>query len=544
MKYLKKFNDHSEYIPFTQSEEFIFIRPNVSYCMEEDEAHYNHCTFVDEYLTTVALESGTISFNLWYSMGTDMITSISYSTDNGETWTTTNNTDNKEENLVITVNVSKGDKVMWKGDAIQLGYLDEDDYGDGVGSFFTSTCEFDAQGNIMSLLYGDDFKNKATIEKDYAFAYLFNSDYDEEKVCEVVNAKNLSLPATTLANSCYYSMFEGCTSLTTAPELSATTLAEGCYEGMFYGCTNLTIAPELLATTLAFGCYSYMFWGCTSLTTAPELPATTLARNCYYCMFRDCTSMTTAPELPATTLASSCYNNMFYGCTNLTTAPALPATTLAESCYESMFEGTNVLPDTSNIDFTSEQVVASGGLKGLFTGTNVTDNDLMRMLPKNNNGKYCLPATTLAYDCYDQMFSNCTSLTTAPALPATTLAKSCYGFMFAHCTSLTTAPELPATTLAFDCYSDMFNGCTSLMTAPELPATTLVKYCYSQMFKGCTSLNYIKCLATDISATGCTNNWVSNVASSGTFVKAESMTSWTTGVNGIPNNWTEQTASE
>ena len=63
------------------------------------------------------------------------------------------------------------------------------------------------------------------------------------------------------------------------------------------------------------------------------------------------------------------------------------------------------------------------------------------------------------------------------------------------------------------------------------------------MFNGCTSLNYIKCLATDISTFNCTSNWVNGVASTGTFVKASSMTSWTTGVKGIPSGWTVQDAS-
>ena len=63
------------------------------------------------------------------------------------------------------------------------------------------------------------------------------------------------------------------------------------------------------------------------------------------------------------------------------------------------------------------------------------------------------------------------------------------------------------------------------------------------MFQGCTNLNYIKCLATDISARYCTDDWVNGVqTTSGTFVKNQSMTSWTTGDNGIPTNWTVQDA--
>lgn len=84
----------------------------------------------------------------------------------------------------------------------------------------------------------------------------------------------------------------------------------------------------------------------------------------------------------------------------------------------------------------------------------------------------------------------------------------------------------------------MFNGCTKLTNAPELSATTLARYCYSGMFQGCTNLNYIKMLATDISATDCLTNWVSNVASTGIFVKHPDMTSLPTGNSGVPVGWT------
>ena len=101
---------------------------------------------------------------------------------------------------------------------------------------------------------------------------------------------------------------------------------------------------------------------------------------------------------------------------------------------------------------------------------------------------------------------------------------------------------LPVTALTEGCYAGMFQGCGSLVNAPELPAATLVDKCYEGMFRGCSSLNYIKCLATDISATDCTTNWVYGVASYGLFIKATNMEDWTVGVNGIPNGWTVQNA--
>ena len=83
----------------------------------------------------------------------------------------------------------------------------------------------------------------------------------------------------------------------------------------------------------------------------------------------------------------------------------------------------------------------------------------------------------------------------------------------------------------------MFNGCTSLISAPILPATTLQTYCYTEMFNGCTKLNNVTCLATDISADACTDDWLKGVAANGTFT-TPSTTGWTEGVSGIPSGWT------
>ena len=103
---------------------------------------------------------------------------------------------------------------------------------------------------------------------------------------------------------------------------------------------------------------------------------------------------------------------------------------------------------------------------------------------------------------------------------------------------MSVAPEvLPATTLVKNCYHEMFYGCKNLEVAPELPATTLADGCYYSMFNGCSKLHNIKCLATNIDADNCVTNWVQGVASSGCFVKAPAMASWTTGVSGIPADW-------
>lgn len=125
------------------------------------------------------------------------------------------------------------------------------------------------KGNCMAIL-GDDYaiKNKTLKMHNNAFYLLFAD-------CPIESISEDFLPATTLGDYCYYSMFDNCTSLTTAPALPATSLATYCYGLMFSGCTSLTTAPELPATTLVSSCYYYMFENCKSLNYIKALFTTT-----------------------------------------------------------------------------------------------------------------------------------------------------------------------------------------------------------------------------------------------------------------------------
>ena len=151
------------------------------------------------------------------------------------------------QTIIIADNLKKGDKIYVKSNLhfwISEGTNDDVFYLRGLKVY----------GNIMSLVYGDDFIGKTTIY-DRNFQNLFAHT-------DLTSAKNLILPATTI-------------------KLNA-------YDGMFKGCTLLTAAPELPATTLEGYCYKEMFYNCTSLTKAPVLPATTVPSWGYYGMFKDC----------------------------------------------------------------------------------------------------------------------------------------------------------------------------------------------------------------------------------------------------------------
>ena len=221
----------------------------------------------------------------------------------------------------------------------------------------------------------------------------------------------------------------------------------------------------------------------------------------FFFMFQWCNSLISAEKvvLPATIISEQCYQGLFGACHNLEKAPlVLPAENLPDRCYKGMFEAT--------------AIEYAPAIMGRYFG----------------NGS-----------CWN-MFARCASLVEAPEIYAETIGESSCYYMFAGCTNMVKAPSiLPALVLADWCYGFMFNNCSKITKSPKLPSAHLVESCYNSMFYGCSMLNRIECLATSMYDEYCTSYWVHNAGTpTGTFVKAPSMTGWTSGDNGIPVGWT------
>ena len=211
---------------------------------------------------------------------------------------------------------------------------------------------------------------------------------------------------------------------------------------------------------------------------------------------------------------------MFKGENNQYGGPT--GSTLTVSSYYNEFTNTTA-------GFTPE-----GNMMSLIYGDNFAGND---SLPANTTHNFA------------GMFQNCTGCTGDASnliLPALSLTPLCYRNMFAG-TNITRGPELPATTLADYCYTNMFINAKQLEVAPDLLAPVLVTGCYigmlhmqGTMTTAQKKLRYCRCLATNISASNCVQNFFNNtnVASNGVFVKAASNNSWSRGSNGIPTSWT------
>ena len=209
-----------------------------------------------------------------------------------------------------------------------------------------------------------------------------------------------------------------------------------------------------------------------------------------------------------------------------TTITASTSTTISVSAGDVVrFKGTNTSYAGSNANYS--------GFDGGTATFNIEGNIMSLVYGDNFIGNTGLTGT---YN-FCSLFKNSNVISAENLiLPATTLTAHCYRALFAQCYLLEEAPELPATTLADSCYRYMFQD-AAITTAPDLLATTLLDHSYEGMFNRCSNLNYIKCLATDISATSATTAWTQAVSTTGTFVK-DANAEWPTGVSGIPTRWT------
>lgn len=116
---------------------------------------------------------------------------------------------------------------------------------------FQTNLHYNVYGNIMSLLYGQNFIGKTSFDYNEVFMYLFFKN-------KIISAKNLILPATTLTNYCYVGMFQGCSKLIEGPEILATTLATSSCNTMFSDCSKLNHIKCMVTGTNYSNTYNWV----------------------------------------------------------------------------------------------------------------------------------------------------------------------------------------------------------------------------------------------------------------------------------------------
>ena len=237
--------------------------------------------YINMYFTIESLKDSNVI--KMQRKGTPNNPTLSYSLDDGETWTTT-----IISGTVTFGTINTGDKIIFKGNNAKYA-SDWNAY-----NYFTADKQFKVYGNVMSMFNGDDFKTNYEFDNSVTHhcAGLFRTTH-------LVDASNLILSASTLYTSSYNGMFRGATDLQHGPQMLATTpTGKECCSSMFEECINLEEAININFTTLTQQCCMRMF--CMNRSSKITTP-----------------KMTKSPILRAQQAATDCYKEIFVGNGNL-----------------------------------------------------------------------------------------------------------------------------------------------------------------------------------------------------------------------------------
>ena len=384
------------------------------------------------------------------------------------------------------------------------GYMNE-----GVG-YKISANNIDASkpyaigGNILSLLNGPLYvpgerlfnsqQIGGSIKDGHqigTFAELFKGS------TTLVDASKLTLPNNLTTYDCYYNMFGGCTSLTSAPALPATTMTSEAYNRMFNGCSSLETLPEISGSEIS----TRMFYNCIGMSdvTVPNT-ITTIGTEAFYnalninytgsatgspwgaksvngyaedgFVYTDstkttlvaCSSAVTSAVIPNTVTTIS--NNAFNGCTNLTSV-TIPSsvTSIGNSAFSGCTKlNTVTVPDTvttigSNAFYNVLNITYNGSATGSPWGALSVNGYVDGDLVYTDNTK-----TTLV---------GCNKSVTSVVIPntVTTINKNA----FRYCDELTSV-TVPASVTSIG--ENAFSNCPVLVEFECLPTTppTLSSY--------------------------------------------------------------------
>lgn len=526
-------NETSEVVPWTGFEDYIYYTINQQPCKDDDSGWF----------TTEALSDGRFDFIIRPNEDYQDET-ISYSRDGGITWV-----DNEVWTLgdytTVSLDVVRGDKIYWKGTVHVYGR--DQSYGDiEACSQFSGTCDYKIYGNMMSLIYGDDYQGEHPdfTGHPYAFAYLFRDKYDDEHPDGHLKSANyLYLPSLDISEGCYQGLFYYCSGLTAVSKdlLPSDRLKEYCYAQMFAGCSSLKVAPVLPAEHLtgAFnldeGCYNEMFSGCSSLNYIQfHALDNIVCVHDYDALYTlDWVNGVASEGVFCIQTGAGIYENQgtWHGNYNNAIPSGWVVTFIAS---EEDYFITTPIDDITNFFLTIGSNVGTGNVRSIsystdsgntwVTSANTGSGGLTVVV--NNVGvgdevwwygeglRFAIglddPNYYSRFHTNDQKRfvarGNIMKLLKGPSASVnTTIEGNSAFYKFFSSTNIFDATQLilPSTELTESCYEYMFKGCTYLKTGGPsvLPATVVPTQAYHGMYEGCSSMLYPSLPLMKISAT-------------------------------------------
>ena len=314
----------------------------------------------------------------------------------------------------------------------------------------------------------------------------------------------------------FRNMFQNCILLSEVPLLN--TASASAMDYMFDGCIDLQTVP--LFNTQNVTTFTYMFHNCIGLNEVPSFNMATASNVSFMfdCMYTTDISyggsLYTIPNFNfSSTIASINMTNflagqvclsyipqlnmtrvstaaaMFYNCREIKEIPALnmssvlSTNSMFRSCVNLRKVGALNMPVNTTISFMFLYCYNLQYIESIFTTTllTVVKNAFQQCYKITQIPVFNTLGVALADAGFNQMFTDCWSLTSAPALNTANVRN--FVAAFQNCYSLVTVPNYNIS-LATD-MSYMFNNCISLEYASyNIPSVTNLNY----IFQGCTNL--------------------------------------------------------
>ena len=505
MKYLKEFENHSQYEAYIASEDKIL--PNVSKCVQEDDVHYTPLTCEVETIYELigtpsypseidgCVPSFEMSFNYkktdidnrcreTVSEGSDtVVVEIGYnpSVTTSRTVESTYNYNGLE--IEYSVTQTKLDaKITAKYNVTSTSYSTQ--IASNTSNFTAIEIDGIAQPSIEST-YTFNTTGEHTVK--YTLTDPTSIGHGTFQYCS--NLTSIVMP------DCVTSIGHG--TFTYCSSLSSCTIGSGVTSignGSFSYCTSLT-SIDIPSGVTSIG--SQAFYGCSNLTSI-NIPsgATSISDSTFY----NCTSLTSvgptgsgaSVEIPSG--VTSIGNEAFYGCSSLTSID-IPSgvTSIGSSAFYGCRNLTSITVDTNNAEYSSEDGV-------LF---NKAETTLIQYPVGNTRTSYNIPnsVTSISYSAFqycgsltsidipsgvtsigDWTFQDCSGLTSI-TIPSGVTSIGDRAFM--RCSSLTSI-DIPSGVTSIG--TSAFTFCSGL-TSIDIPSgvTSIGNY----TFDGCRSLTSI-----------------------------------------------------
>ena len=194
--------------------------------------------YSEQYLTFEIVEGGDVTFVASHG---DYVRTIYYSLNGGNWVSVTSSTTPQQLGGILQA----GDKVRVRG--LNKAYFNN---ATNKRNSFGGTAKVNVFGNILSLTYGDNFKNKTVPESNFSFLFrAYNG---------LLSAEYLVIPWDYIATHGLKMMFQDCINLTTAPTIKGQLSTSNCCRQMFYGCSSLS-KIVCLATDIS-GASATLLW--------------------------------------------------------------------------------------------------------------------------------------------------------------------------------------------------------------------------------------------------------------------------------------------